>query len=259
MTSQRSPEERLGDATLDDAWRAASTEQPAPQSDAAILAAARAETRSGAGASPRRRRASWQALWQPLAAAAGVAGLAFLLVQRLPTETASPEAAPTAVPRQAAESVLRETAEPASDLEAPAAAPTAPPPRTAEPVPQETAERAGALAAPVAAPAAAPPQTAEPVPQGTAERARELAAPAAVPAPAPAARDAVGLAAAKSEADATGPEVWVDRIVKLHASGELAAAADELRAFRGAFADADARLPADLREWASTVEADDAR
>jgi hypothetical protein len=61
------------DTAIDGEWRKASREEPPPHVDAAILAAART-------------RRPWLTTWQPLAAAAAVAGLAFLLVQLLPSE-----------------------------------------------------------------------------------------------------------------------------------------------------------------------------
>jgi hypothetical protein len=62
------------------------------------------------------------------------------------------------------------------------------------------------------------------------------------------------MAAAKSVSDAAAPEAWVQRIVSLHEGGNLSAATTELRAFREAYPDADARLPARLRAWAKTVD-----
>ena len=67
------PDEEDFDIVIDGEWRKASREEPRPHVDAAILAAART-------------RRPWFATWQPLAAAAAVAGLAFLLVQLLPSE-----------------------------------------------------------------------------------------------------------------------------------------------------------------------------
>ena len=49
------------------------------------------------------------------------------------------------------------------------------------------------------------------------------------------------------------PEEWVTRILALHDAGDMAAAADTLRAFRVAVPDADRHLPESLREWASLV------
>ena len=67
------PDDEDSDIVIDGEWRKASREEPRPHVDAAILAAART-------------RRPWFATWQPLAAAAAVAGLAFLLVQLQPSE-----------------------------------------------------------------------------------------------------------------------------------------------------------------------------
>ena len=78
--SSRSPD---GDAALDRAWQQLSDEQPPPSLDAAIIAAAhksiqgRDEHAQVVRARPPYR--SWPTRWQPLAAAAAVAGLAFVL------------------------------------------------------------------------------------------------------------------------------------------------------------------------------------
>jgi hypothetical protein len=53
------------------------------------------------------------------------------------------------------------------------------------------------------------------------------------------------------------PEAWARHIAALHASGDMAAAASELRAFRTAYPDADAYLPQAMRPWAASVEAAD--
>ena len=78
------------DAALTRAWKQASDEQPAPELDAAIIAAARKSVPkhgarvSALQASP--RSPSRLVRWQPLAAAATVAGLAFILVQLMPRD-----------------------------------------------------------------------------------------------------------------------------------------------------------------------------
>jgi hypothetical protein len=50
------------------------------------------------------------------------------------------------------------------------------------------------------------------------------------------------------------PETFLARIVELRKSGDDAAAAAQLRAFRLAYADADRRLPPELRDWAATIK-----
>ena len=118
MTEQRRDDQGI-DASVDAAWRQAAGEQPPAEVDAAILAAARAAVRRDAQerrpAPPPRRWASWQ----PLAAAAGVIGLSFLLVQMLPRDhLARPPANQDASRAPAAES-------------APAITPPAAPPEAA--------------------------------------------------------------------------------------------------------------------------------
>ena len=83
----RSPER---DAAVKRAWQQASDQQPPSQLDAAIIAAARKavqdreEQATGVRVSAPSR--NWSTRWQPLAAAATVAGLAFVLVQSLPRD-----------------------------------------------------------------------------------------------------------------------------------------------------------------------------
>jgi len=76
-------------------------------------------------------------------------------------------------------------------------------------------------------------------------------------APAAAGTVALGKAAARMDA-AAAPAVDVDaaiaRIRKLHDEGKLADAAKELVALRAVVPDADARLPRELRAWATTVK-----
>jgi hypothetical protein len=76
----------------------------------------------------------------------------------------------------------------------------------------------------------------------------EASGDASAEAAAPAEARALGALPAPSTAD------WAVRIEALHASGDLAGAADVLRAFRATDPDADAHLPESLREWARTVE-----
>ena len=49
------------------------------------------------------------------------------------------------------------------------------------------------------------------------------------------------------------PDAWIERIRTLHDQRRLEEAARELNAFRDAFPDADARLPASLAGWAASV------
>ena len=49
------------------------------------------------------------------------------------------------------------------------------------------------------------------------------------------------------------PEDWAGKIVALHDAGDLAAAAAQLRDFRGNYPGADGYLPGRLQTWAASV------
>jgi len=258
------------DPALVRAWRQASDEQPPARLDAAILDAARRSVAvDDEGATTRRvqprTRNRWMQ-WQPLAAAATVAGLAFVLLQTLPRERevappiriqapapspekeVSPEVRGGAPEPARAPDVSRESrsSAPASGVaEAPSGPGTGPPLRqrseagAARSIPAEAADVADAMRPPGtdqrkgvmtdAAGEAYSPEAAEPATERTATR-------------------ALGTAPPPNAAD------WAGRIESLYASGDLDAAAAALRAFRAVDPDADARLPESLREWAQTVE-----
>jgi len=214
------------DAALERAWRGGSAEQPSARLDAAILAAAhkavadrnRIPAATPARVAPRQRLSRWA----PMAAAAAVAGLAFMLVQTLPRD---PERAPAPAAQESAKAA------------APASAQT---PAPAQPA---SAER----------PSVAPPRSSRTV--GTAAPEQDsaqglAAAPATVPAP-PAARNQAAEAAVADQVAVV--DEWAQRITALHAAGDIAAAEDTLRAFRAAVPDADRYLPESLREWAALV------
>lgn len=266
MSNERGGDDRIRDGGMQAAWRAASTEEPAPSADTAILAAARAATRSMPKAAAIGSHRRWWTQWQPLVAAAGVAGLAFLLVQRLPTapESRVPSQAPTTSAPAALETheapAARESAGvPEARQAAPAPAAVTAPTAAVSPAADGPAANPAPIEVPAAtsspiATQAAPSAVTASSPSHVAESSRELDANAAPGAPMPAARaEATGLAAAKSTVAAPDPDAWVQRIVALHEAGDLPAATDELRAFRLAFRDADDRLPVELREWAATV------
>jgi hypothetical protein len=226
------------DPAVEHAWRQASEEQPPERLDAAILAAARRSVDAqdpGAPARPipLRTRSRW-IKWQPLAAAATVAGLAFVLVQTLPRE--------------------REVAPPIR-VEAPAAA-ASPERHIAPQIQREARERSDAGSARAPAAEAAPDVADTMRPAETDLRkgvitdasgnlaSREAAAPAARR------TEALGL----STSAPPGAAHWATRIEALHASGDLAGAAAALREFRAADPAADSLLPEALRDWARTVE-----
>ena len=206
MTDERRPEARDGDPAVDATWRRASSELPPRHVDDTILAAARAAVRDETGTRPRPVGHSWWTGWHAFAAAAGVAGLAFVLARVVPREEAAPP--PASVPAPATER----------------AAPRAP-------------EAAGATMD--TAKASAPVRSPESRPT------------ASVSAPARSMTNELAAAA-------PSPEEWARRIASLHADGDLAAAASELKAFRAACPGADERLPGALRAWAGTVPTTDA-
>ena len=253
MSTERPDHARPGDASVDGAWRAASTEEPGLDIDAAILAAARAEverarprpvadeTALGLERTPRVRR-SWTS-WQPLAAAASVAGLAFVLLQMIPRdrnvappvslERARPEAAQ--VPAES-----QEMAAPVESRDLPAAPLAVEAGRGDEPPARRTPAPPLSQPAVSAAPAKAPSRASAEAPAGIAAQAeRELGE-------SPRAESAA--------ADAASPEAWALRVEDLFDAGDRVAAAAELRAFRAAHAEADRYLPEALRDWAATVE-----
>ena len=206
----RRPDDDDSDLLLDREWRKASREEPPQHVDAAILAAART-------------RRPWFATWQPLAAAAAVAGLAFLLVQLLPSE------------RKLEQPIRMESQQRSQSTPEPGVAPSQEPAGKAvsrsdaalEPPQSSRESRADdELAAGTTAPAA------------TAERADARANSSAIAPPTVEMR----------------PAQWATLIETLYASGDLATAAAQLRAFRIEHLDADRYLPEALREWASTVE-----
>jgi hypothetical protein len=237
-----------GDSALDRAWQQASNEQPAPQLDAAILAAARKSVQQGARHDPhvraRARSWNWLARWQPLAAAAAVAGLAFVLVQSLPREASKPAPAAATDAVSARESRATGAEEPAR-LESSTAGPTA-----------------STLVPPAPDPASA--TASEYDVEAGADRTRALRMLEAEQRNVVSSKRATGVAApevttaAASEsmqADAAPPSTAerAASIATLFAAGEFTGAADALRAFRAADPQADTYLPESLRDWARTV------
>jgi len=173
MTDERRPDDRVGDAAVDAAWRHAGREEPPARVDDAILAAARAAVHRDAQARrPAPAPRHW-ARWQPLAAAAGVIGLSFLLVQLLPRD--EPERRPAASGKQGAPRAESASA-PAESTPAQAAPSTATP-AARDAASAASAEReAGAAAAPPSTPEAAAKPAAAPVPEPPAGWASRIAA-----------------------------------------------------------------------------------
>lgn len=215
MSEQRPRDAAPTDPRVLAAWRAASVEEPAARVDAAILAAARAAVRDSTSARPSPASDPWWRRWQPLATAAAVTGLAFVLLQSLPREEPIP--APSVKPE----------ARNQDRLPAPVTAP--------EPVAKARQE-------------SAVPEQADGGVASETTVVTDAASVAAERPAAPAARATLQGLAGPQAADA-----WVARIVDRHAAGDLDAAGADLRAFRAAYPDADSRLPESLREWAATV------
>jgi hypothetical protein len=229
MTDERRRDPRDNDATVDAAWRKASRDEPPPHVDTAILAAARAEARGRAPAGKPAARQPWWVSWQPVAAAAGVIGIAFVLVQLIPREETTHAPAPAPVPAAATAKqppAQRNKVAPSAPVQAPVvAAPTPAPAVTDKSVAARESMSGDVMSA----------ETAErPAPAGPAAGASAPSAAAPMP-----------------------PEAWARHIAALHASGDVAAAASELSAFRTAYPDADAYLPVPMRPWAASVPAAD--
>jgi hypothetical protein len=249
-----SDKDEVQDRSLTQAWRQASDEQPPPELDAAIIAAARKSvqdrgaTITTVSASPRPRNRWMQ--WQSLAAAATVAGLAFILVQLMPRDrdVAPPIRMEELAPGQAAEDK---------------AAPDSQRARTAVPPPDVAAPAVTVPQAKVEAPAPAPARSSEADTvaaggNGTSMDAAEADQRKAV---VPEMAGSVSSAAAPAPAlergrsnEAPGAADRAARIATLYASGDIAGAADALRAFRAADPNADTYLPDSLRGWARTVK-----
>jgi len=227
MSDERRPDAAPADPRVDAAWRKVSRDEPPAVVDATILAAARGAARQTPWPRTPPAREAWWRRWQPMAAAAGVVGLAFVLVQMLPrNEPPQSPASPAPLP-------LPESTASQSTAESRAAVPAAPaaPAEPAEPV----------APAALAAPSAAAPPAAEALQKAVR---RELAGNGVA---------ADMATATTAEAGMQPADAWVRRIADLHATGDDAAAAAELRAFRAAYPDADSRLPEPLRAWAATV------
>lgn len=263
------------DAPLERAWRETSVEQPPARLDAAIVAAARQSvTDRGPQTAPVPPRASsrtWLTRWQPLATAATVAGLAFVVVQMLPREPNHPSsssrqesapAAPAAQPPTQDSVAL----DPSVSSQAPSVDNTVDASRrvgvAVEAPIQGAVPAPSAEQAPPAQPAA-PAAKAETTPSDSAELARASRADRNSAASAePAGRTAPVEAAARSSnagerhlgtAAPLDAPAWAAKIATLHAAGEFAAAEQALRDFRAADSDADLYLPESLRGWARTV------
>jgi hypothetical protein len=250
------PNDDEHDRKVDAAWRQRFDEEPPASLDASIRAAARREAATNAMQGRRPPRA-WRSEWVPLAAAAGVAVVAFGLLRWLPVDER-----PTIELQRGSieESDVASGAQPAGTAPEPAAvSKRAAPPverreRTMIPSSADSsiAERAGASHERRDTPAAPPPVTAPaPAPEPV-----QQSVPAEVAAPDDSAEVSVTGTRAKAaqragETDST--RARVQRIVELHAAGRLEEAAAALRELRAIEPHADQQLPAELRPWAATV------
>lgn len=233
-----------GDDALHHGWRNASNEQPSPRLDARILTAARESVAAGWRESAGQRRAR-RVPWRGLAAAAVVAGLAFVLVPmlpRMPTSSYPAESSqvvptvtePAAPAPAGAESVVGSAAPPAPDAGIAIDRRSPRPPRPAPPG-NVTAQPSG------------------PALVVTQDRAETAPGPRPAPAASSEAFETAQAQRAITAARST-PAAWAEAIAAARASGDLAGAERELRAFRATWPEADAWLPQDLRAWARTVE-----
>jgi hypothetical protein len=173
------------------------------------------------------RASSRYTRWQPLAIAASVAGLTFVLVQTLPRD---PETSST----------MRSSAEIAASAPHDSAVMAAPPQEEVLPAPavpgrQELDSPVDATAPPAAAVAKSPAADQVSAPAGSAAAAEMSRERSSVEAP-------------------PDPQAWADRIAAQHAAGDLDAAAASLRDFRAAHDQADEFLPVALRAWAGSVK-----
>jgi hypothetical protein len=280
MTSTEPADGR--DHAVEGAWRKASQEQPSADLDARILAAGCAAVGTEAGPRPLRREPTGRNVlqrWQPLLAAAAVAGLAFVLVpMTLSPPTTQRATAPATAPALESESPRATTdgvAEPVMQSELPVerpAAPTRPPapaldPRASKALPAIPPPPPAASTTTSSAPAEPPSvdssatdsestssfgAVTSTVPRHDAQRVERdgsRAESAADAAPAPQAREKRVVRSAPSELRA-----WVERIETAYRAGDLKTAAAELRAFRAVDPAADDYLPDELRDWARTVD-----
>lgn len=237
MTADREPI----NPTLDAMLRENSAETPPAHVDAAILAAAH---RAVASAPRVHSRRHWR-VWLPLGAAATVAAV---VIGLQPIERQAPEATrPVTVPLGAATGQAAGTPDQSKTATAQANAQSA------------------AAAKPVwpAAVMTRPSSSASPATPRRDEAAAETAAPPAVIDVPASARDAPRPASAQraSEAGVTSKQLSqdariteaIERIRALRRDGREAEATAALAQLRETMSDADARLPPDLRDWASTV------
>ena len=207
MTERPTPDDEQRDAAVDIAWRRSSDEEPSVAVDEAIRAAARRRVGSRPRGEERRgdsadRRPRWMQ-WAPVAAAAGVAVLAFGLLRWLPVEQQFKPSAPVSP------SAGTETARDAAAEES-AAVPAAPHAQTT-PLADEPASTPSdaAIPAPPAADSVARQKQEQPAPVQERREVPSVSAPTTAEAPAAQSSTAPSPAASASgaqDAGAAAPE-----------------------------------------------------
>ena len=223
------------DPALDALLRAHSDETPSAEVDATILAAAHRAVRSApveAGTSAEASR-PWR-WWMPLAAAATIGAITIGVLQLAPKEPDTTSAIVSDTPSR----IVVPAQKPAETPAAPMAEDKAETPRPAAQAPRAKVHADRATDAPAARVEVERAPAREPLAAARDERAREATT----------AKSALADTQQRSAND------WVERIRTLVKESKLAEAAQELIAFRAAYVDADARLPADLQGWAATVK-----
>jgi hypothetical protein len=212
----KSDRDDIHDPVLAQLLREGADESPSAHVDAAILAEARRAVE------PRQRRSRTPTpVWRWLLPLGAAATIAAIVISVRPL-------APTAVePMSSADDVPARQTEQASTVDhaAPASA------NALAPAPAKPQQRVTAKAPPVAS-------EHEPMQTQEARKATDAEAPATA---SPAARLDTG----------HDPTAWIERIRTLLSESRRDEAAQELARFRAAFADADARLPDDLRAFAA--------
>jgi hypothetical protein len=226
---------------------------PSPEIDAAILAAAHRAVQSAPRAAGKAAEATspWR-WWMPLAAAATIGAITIGVFQLMPKES---EPTTATVLSDAPSSAL---AVPAPNIPPPPAGSTnkdkaeAPRAQTEVPRAKVRADRATPAQAPksdnerAAAPEPFPARQRDAMEQGT--PAGAVARHEGSQAP------ALSKQMAAADAQVASPEQWIARIRALLTERKTDEAAHELIAFRAAYSDADARLPAEMQAWAATVK-----
>ena len=253
------------DPKLDALLREHSTDAPSSDIDAAILAAAHRAVQSAPLSAVNRAAEAtrpWR-WWMPLAAAATIGAIAIGVLQVTPKESDSTATVVSDTPpaiRSKPEQV-QPTAPAASvgkdNVEAPRPSSEAPHAPSEAPRAKVRVDRPAPSPAPAQKMEAERAASAEPFPsreRDAVEQRNAAGAMARSEAPRATAPALAKQSVAAADVQATSPEQWIARIRALLADGKTQYAEQELIAFRAAYPDADARLPAELRAWAAAVK-----